>query len=123
MLSSRDATRLETQAKSLRDRYGCCDTMTVDVSETASIHGLISTVLDRHGAIDVLHYNVVSLRRTTIADQPADTFESDLAVNIGGAMIAIQAVSASMFERGCGTILSTGGRFGAARRRCPTTSR
>ena len=45
------------------------------------------------------------------AEQPLDTFNTDLAVNVGGAQVAAQAVAAKLSERGSGTILLTGGGF------------
>jgi len=47
-----------------------------------------------------------------LADQPRDTFNYDLAVNIGGAMVAVQAAARNMIARGSGSILLTGGGFG-----------
>lgn len=41
-----------------------------------------------------------------------ESFASDRAINIAGAMVATQAVAGSMAERGGGTILLTGGGFG-----------
>lgn len=65
-------------------------------------------------AIDALHYNAASMREASILDQPQNTFASDLTVNIGGALVAIQAVAPLMFERGEGSILLTGGGGGDA---------
>lgn len=84
----------------------------VDATDAGSVRDLVSQVIDRRGAIDVLHYNAASLRQATILDQPAETFLSDLSINVANAMLAIQAVAPSMFKRGEGTILLTGGGFG-----------
>ncbi|CAM3835214.1 SDR family NAD(P)-dependent oxidoreductase [Rouxiella silvae] len=62
--------------------------------------------------MDVLHYNAASLRKATLAVQPVETFNSDLAVNIGGAMAAAQAVMATMSARQSGSILLTDGTLG-----------
>ena len=51
------------------------------------------------------------MRNQTLADQPRESFNTDLAVNIGGAMAAAQAVGQKMLERGSGSILLTGGGF------------
>ena len=51
------------------------------------------------------------MRKATIEEQPLDTFVSDLAVNIGGALAAAQAVVPNMSKRGSGTILLTGGGY------------
>ncbi|QQN29744.1 SDR family NAD(P)-dependent oxidoreductase [Pseudomonas syringae pv. maculicola] len=49
--------------------------------------------------------------RAIIAAQPTDTFVPDLAVNIGGALAATQAILPAMAKRAAGTILHTGGGF------------
>ena len=51
------------------------------------------------------------MRKATISEQPRDTFNSDLAVNVGGALVAAQAVLPKMSERRSGSILLTGGGF------------
>lgn len=114
VLSSRNPAHLEPHAQRLRQAGQRCSALQVDASDGASIQSLISTVLAQHGSIDVLHYNAASLRRAGLGDQPAESFLSDLAVNIAGAMQAIQAASPSMFAKAQGTILLTGGRFATA---------
>ena len=64
------------------------------------------------GGIDVLHFNAASMRNQTLADQPRDSFNTDLAVNIGGAAVAAQAAAPKMLQRGSGSVLFTGGGFG-----------
>jgi len=111
VLSSRTPAKLQAFADAFRQAGGSGETMQVDASDAASIQSLITTVLAQRGAIDVLHYNAASLRQASIADQPAQSFLSDLSVNIAGAMLAIQAISPSMFARAQGSILLTGGQF------------
>jgi len=114
LLCSRDPARLEAHATGLRALGQACETMRVDAADATDVQALISKVLELHGSIDVLHYNAASLRQSTLEEQPAATFAADLCVNIAGAMVAIQAVSTSMFARSEGTLLLTGGRFGLA---------
>lgn len=59
-------------------------------------------------------YNAASIRKATVAEQPKASFNQDLAVNVGGALVATQAVARQMSERGSGTILLTGGGFSLA---------
>lgn len=83
----------------------------VDSGDPESVAALISDVERRFGRIDVLHYNTASMRRATLAEQPRDTFGEDLAVNIGGALVATQAAAEQMRQRRSGTILLTGGGY------------
>jgi short-subunit dehydrogenase len=72
---------------------------------------VIRRSVEKLSSIDVLHYNAASIRKATVEDQPLDTLNSDLAVNIGGALVASHAVVPKMSARGSGTILLTGGGF------------
>jgi NAD(P)-dependent dehydrogenase (short-subunit alcohol dehydrogenase family) len=70
--------------------------------------------VQKTGAIDVLHYNAASMRKATVLDQPLETFNFDLAVNVGGALAAVHSAAPRMFENGSGTILITGGGYAIA---------
>jgi short-subunit dehydrogenase len=111
VLTGRDSEKLEKVANKLKGKSYSVETAALDVSRPEAVTALIARLIQTYGAIDVLHYNAASVRRATIEDQPKESFVSDLAVNIGGAMVAIQAVERSMAARGEGTILLTGGGF------------
>jgi len=111
VLSARNAAKTQELADQLRAEGYKADILTVDTSEARNVAALIAQVEKEFGAIDVLHYNAASMRKATIAEQPAETFNSDLAVNIGGAQAAIQAAAPKMMERGSGSVLLTGGGF------------
>ena len=111
VLSGRNKAKVEELAAQLKANGYDADARSVDASDPASVVSLIAQVEKEFGAIDVLHYNAASMRKATIAEQPLDSFNSDLAVNVGGALVAAQAVAAKMGERGSGSILLTGGGF------------
>lgn len=114
VLAARDADKTEQLAAGLREQGYHAETRTVDASRDASVAALVGEVEATFGAIDVLHYNAASLRHATIAEQPGDTFNADLAVNIGGALSAVKAAAPAMTARGAGTILLTGGGLALA---------
>lgn len=111
VLSSRDAAKAEDLAASLRAKGHAAEARTVDAGDPGSVAVLIRDVEAAHGGIDVLHYNAAAMRQSTLADQPAESFNTDLAVNIGGALAAAQAAAPGMAKRGSGSILLTGGGF------------
>lgn len=111
ILSARNADKLIELADQLRAKGHKAEVRTVDTSDPSSVKALIADVERTAGGINVLHYNAASMRKATLLEQPTKTFNSDLAVNIGGAQAAAQAVAPKMFERGAGTILLTGGGF------------
>jgi short-subunit dehydrogenase len=111
VLTGRNVEKLANLSVALKAKGYVVETAALDASNTESLRRLIAALIEQRGAIDVIHYNAASLRQATIEEQPAETFASDLALNIAGAMVAIQAVEASMAARGEGTILLTGGGF------------
>lgn len=109
ILSARNHEKLETLATRLKETNAQVATETVDASNATSVAALIEKVENTYGQIDVLHYNAANLRQSSIEAQPADSFVSDLAVNIGGALAAVQGLKPKMEDRGEGTMLLTGG--------------
>ena len=114
VLASRNAERTRELAERLKSKGYTAGVETADAGNPESLRSLVSNVEQQYGAIDVLHYNAGLLRKATLAEQPRDTFISDLAVNVGGALIAAQAVARGMEERKSGAILLTGGGFALA---------
>lgn len=110
VLSARNGAKIQELADQLRAKGYTAEVRDVDAADPASVARLIADV-EGNRAIDVLHYNAASMRKATLTEQPSDTFNSDLSVNIGGALAAAQAASTKMFERKSGTILLTGGGF------------
>jgi len=111
VLSARNGAKTAHLADQLTAKAYKVDVRTVDAGDAHSVSALVADVEREFGAIDVLHYNAASMRKATLAEQPADTFNSDLAVNIGGAQAAMKAAAAKMVERGSGSMLLTGGGF------------
>jgi NAD(P)-dependent dehydrogenase (short-subunit alcohol dehydrogenase family) len=111
VLSARNDAKTRELAAPLKDRGYKTEVRTVDAGSPAQIAALVSKIESEFGGIDVLHFNVASMRKATLAEQPRDTFNSDLAVNIGGAMVAAQAAAPKMMARGSGSILLTGGGY------------
>lgn len=112
VISARNIDKLNALASSLTASGARVETRAANAGNPANIAALINEVETSLGSIDVIHYNAANLRQATIDSQAADTFNSDLAVNIGGALAAIQAIKPKMETQGGGTILLTGGGFG-----------
>lgn len=111
ILSARDESKTQRLVEELKAKGYDAEARRVDASDPASVATLVADVEKRFGRIDVLHYNAASMRKATLGAQPAETFNSDLAANIGGAQVAAQAAAPQMLERGAGSILLTGGGF------------
>jgi NAD(P)-dependent dehydrogenase (short-subunit alcohol dehydrogenase family) len=114
VLSARNPTNTRELADRLKAKGYRAEVRTVNSADPESVAALIADVEKQFGSIDVLHYNAASLRKATLWEQSRATFVQDLAVNIGGALVAIQAVGQQMSERRSGTIVLTGGGLSLA---------
>lgn len=112
VLSARSLDKVNAMAQELQDKGLTAEARSVDAGNAASVASLVEGVIKDHGAIDVLHYNAAAVHKDTVLSQPLETFNSDLAVNIGGALASIQAALPSMAKNARGSILLTGGGFG-----------
>ncbi|MCB5189935.1 SDR family NAD(P)-dependent oxidoreductase [Methylobacillus arboreus] len=111
ILANRNAGNTQALVDQLKAKGFQAEARTVDATDAAQVAALVAEIESQYGAIDVLHYNAANLRQATISSQPNDTFVSDLAVNIGGALAAVRAVAPKMIASKNGTILLTGGGF------------
>jgi NAD(P)-dependent dehydrogenase (short-subunit alcohol dehydrogenase family) len=109
-LSNRNAAKARELAERLNGNGYHAEGRTVDSGDPESVASLIGDV-ERQFGVDVLHYNTASMRKATLEEQPRDTFAADLAVNIGGALVAVQTAAQHMAPRRSGTILLTGGGY------------
>ena len=111
VFSARDASRTRELADGLRAQGHTVEARAVDAADPDGVAALVADVEAAFGGLDVLHFNAASMRNQTLEQQPRDTFNADLAVNIGGALAAAQAAAPGMTARGAGSILLTGGGF------------
>jgi NAD(P)-dependent dehydrogenase (short-subunit alcohol dehydrogenase family) len=114
VLSARNSTNTRELADRLKAKGYRVEVRTVNAADPDSVAALIAEVEKQFGSIDVLHYNAASIRKATLSEQPRATIVQDLAVNVGGALVATQAVTQQMSERRSGTILFTGGGLSLA---------
>lgn len=111
VVSARTADKTSALAEKLKASGYEADVQVVEAGSPADVAALVTRVEEQYGAIDVLHYNAASMRQSTLQAQPLETLVGDLAVNIGGALAAVQAVLPYMLQKKSGTILLTGGGF------------
>lgn len=110
VLAARDIERTQQLASTIPAALA----QWVDAADPQAVAELIAEVELNLGAIDVLHYNAGVIRNAKVQTQPLDSFNADLAINIGGALAAVHAAAPAMLERGSGTVLLTGGGFALA---------
>jgi short-subunit dehydrogenase len=111
VLTNRTESKTKELVQQLVGKGYAAEGLVVDATDPIAVSDLVRHVNEQYGEIEVLHYNAANLRQDTIFSQNIETFNSDLAVNIGGALAAVQASLKGMTESGHGTLLLTGGGF------------
>ncbi len=87
-----------------------------DVTDAASIHNMVDTILSTWGRIDILVNNAALITsRTPLQDTPADAWEVMMDINVNGIFRICKAVLPHMMEQRKGSIVniaSVAGHFG-----------
>ena len=85
----------------------------VDVSDEQSVRGMVATVVDRFGQIDIVHNNAAALgldvlgRDGDVVDMDVDVWDRTMAVNLRGAMLVCKHAIPVMWAGGRGAIVNT----------------
>jgi 3-oxoacyl-[acyl-carrier protein] reductase len=84
----------------------------VDVADEASVAGLVQTVEERHGRIDVLVNNAGIATSAEVAEMPLAMWAETIAVDLTGVFLCCRAVLPGMIARGSGRIVNIGSQLG-----------
>jgi NAD(P)-dependent dehydrogenase (short-subunit alcohol dehydrogenase family) len=113
-----DLARTEPAAKAERlattydvGALGCA----TDITDTADVHALLTTVLEQFGRVDILINNAANNPKVEAGTDPAwsrlenfplDVWEADLAVGLTGAFLCSRIIGSEMARRKKGVILN-----------------
>ena len=101
------AARDEALSASVADGLGAL-AVTTDVSDAASVAGMLEIVTETLGPIDVLVNNAGVCYHRPALEVPDDEWRAVWDVNVDGVWNCCRAVGAQMIERGTGTIINVG---------------
>ena len=80
----------------------------VDVADEGSVGALIAKTIERHGRLDVLWANAgIAGNRSPCAEQPTDTWEEVLDVNLTGVFFSFRAALRPMVAAKSGVLIAT----------------
>jgi len=99
--------------------YGGALTVSVDVSDEASVQAMVGQVVAAQGGIDILINNAAiyaGLKRKPFFEISADEWDRVMSVNVKGAFLCAKAVYPHMKGRGGKIVTSPPPRCSAARR-------
>ena len=108
LLVARTAERLEEVAGEIRAAGGNADVYVVNLADPDAVEGLVRTVLEEHGRVDVLVSNAGRSIRRSIADsyQRFHDIERTNAINYLGPAKLVLELLPSMRDRGSGHIVN-----------------
>ncbi|MGI9543381.1 MAG: SDR family NAD(P)-dependent oxidoreductase, partial [Cyclobacteriaceae bacterium] len=106
---ARRSEALETYKSELGSTDVLVYSYPADVGDPDSLGSALTQLLDEHGTPEVMIYNVSVLNPASPSALAYDDMLRDFKINVGGALIAAQAVMPGMKERKSGSILITGG--------------
>ena len=101
------AARDEALSASVADGLGAT-AVTTDVSDVASVTGMLEIVTETLGPIDVLVNNAGVCYHRPALEVPDSEWRSVWDVNVDGVWHCCRVVGAQMIERGTGTIINVG---------------
>ena len=77
-----------------------------DVTDPASVRGMVETVIDEHGRIDVLVNNAGIVHNIPSEEVPDEEWLAVISVNLNGVFWCCREVGKAMLERGSGSIVN-----------------
>jgi 3-hydroxybutyrate dehydrogenase len=104
-----DAAAIESQRKSLADKYGVNVTYNGgDLSRPDEIRSLVEDTAARHGSVDILVNNAVYRHRSPVDRFPDNEWDTALAVNVSAPFHLIKHSLPHMRKAGWGRIVNIG---------------
>ncbi len=103
---------IDELAAALRGKGAIVMTAAIDVSSEEQVVGLVRSVIDRYGTLDVLVNNAAVSRETPILDIPVDEWDRILAVNLRSVFLVSREAFRWMKTRRTGKIISMGSAAG-----------
>jgi NAD(P)-dependent dehydrogenase (short-subunit alcohol dehydrogenase family) len=95
-------------ASAIIDAGGSAMFVKTDVSQDASVQGLVQAAIDTHGRLDIGFNNAGLLPRTAdLADMSVEDFDRTIAVDLRGVFLCMKYQIAQMLRNGGGAIVNT----------------
>lgn len=96
VLAGITAEATEPLAQALRDEGYAADAIGVDLLDEAAVRAAVAGVLERHGRIDVLHFNPSAWREKTPLELTVAELLEDVTLGAGALLPALQAAAPGM---------------------------
>jgi|SRR5947209_12567881 len=107
VLADIDGPGAQALAAELDRSGGHCLAVTTDVTVGADLNAVVATALERFGRIDILAANAGIYPHISLAELEPGEFDRLIAINLGGAVFAVQACLEPMRSAGYGRVVLT----------------
>jgi NAD(P)-dependent dehydrogenase (short-subunit alcohol dehydrogenase family) len=113
VIGARDLAALESVAGRIRERGGQALAVRTDVSDVASMRGMVDAALTEFGRLDVAFNNATDgPRPAPLADIDPEEFDRGIATNIRGTFLGMKFQIPAMLATGGGAIVNMASRAG-----------
>jgi NAD(P)-dependent dehydrogenase (short-subunit alcohol dehydrogenase family) len=113
VIGARDLAALESVAGRIRERGGQALAVRTDVSDVASMRGMVDAALAEFGRLDIAFNNATDgPRPAPLADIDPEEFDRGIATNIRGTFLGMKFQIPAMLATGGGAIVNMASRAG-----------
>jgi len=112
VLAARRGDRLEQLAAELAPSGAEILAVPCDVSDAAAVEALVAASVGRFGTVDILVNNAGITEIVKAEEEPLETFQRVLAVNLAGAFLCAQGCGRVMLAAGRGAIINVASVLG-----------
>jgi len=106
VLASRDAARLEENARAISDAGGLALAVPVDVSDEASVAALFARAREAFGPVTTLVNSAGALVNVPFAEMTAEAWDEVTGVNLRGTFLCAREAFRQMMPQGGGVIIN-----------------
>jgi NAD(P)-dependent dehydrogenase (short-subunit alcohol dehydrogenase family) len=106
VICARRAEKLEETRAAIAEAGGSIEAHVLDVSDSEAFAALVADVAARHGRLDMMVNNAMSVHYAPIAKLSLDQWRADFAVNAEAAFIGTKAAMKVMTKAGAGSIVN-----------------
>ncbi|MFC0040631.1 SDR family NAD(P)-dependent oxidoreductase [Actinomadura rayongensis] len=111
--AGRDRAELDRTVAAVEAAGGTASSVTVDVTDAASVAAMVGAAVERHGRLDVAFNNAgVFGALAPVADQDERAWSDVVDVNLKGVFLSMKHEIAAMRATGGGAIVNTSSRIG-----------
>ncbi|MET8338626.1 SDR family NAD(P)-dependent oxidoreductase [Streptosporangium canum] len=116
VVAARGHEALDQTVKLIEAEGGRAAALTVDVSDSASVAGLVGRIVERYGRLDIAINNAGVFAMGQVADQPEDDFAKVVDINLTGAFLSMKHQIPAMLAGGGGVIVNFSSQVGTHKR-------